>query len=666
MNSILNISGLTTLWEKTKGTSDIRIAILDGSIDIEHPCFQGAQIELAPTIAKDNLTNDMPSQHGTHVASIILGQHHSAIQGIAPLCQGLIIPIYPSNNDDKRICSQLDLARAINQAIAYGAHIINISGGELGVYGSADPILAKAIQQCVDSDILVVAAAGNNGCRCLHVPASISSVLAVGAMNAEGNPVSFSNWGDAYHHNGILALGIEIPGAEAKGDIVHASGTSFAAPIVSGVAALLLSLQIKSGMEPSPHAIRKILLETVAPCNQTKENCQHHLSGKLDIQSALTRLATLHKGMAGLSLNKPINTFYPASEGGGAGINNLLALPTQPNQHILQPTLNHLMRSSIVTDINAIPTDIAEAHNSGIQPAEFADMPSELESNINSVQPSAVAASDCGCNKTKASPTIAYVLGQIGVDFGTEAKRDAFIQLSGVNIYNATELLEYLKSDPASAANIIWTLSLDATVVYAIQPYGPFATHTYDRLKEFLEAQADEDVERVSIPGLISGSTRLMNGQEVPVLYPDLRGMYSWSTQDLITASIGEAPTEKAAALLHTQRIDGINNFLERIYYEVRNLGTSPQERAINFAATNAFQISAVFENAIKTNMKLEDISVERSPICRPGSDCWDVKLSFFNPAKRLEQARHVYRFTVDVSEVIPVSVGKIRNWDIY
>ena len=61
--------------------------------------------------------------------------------------------------------------------------------------------------------------------------------------------------------------------------------------------------------------------------------------------------------------------------------------------------------------------------------------------------------------------------------------------------------------------------------------------------------------------------------------------------------------------------------------------------------------------------MDLDTIEVERSPICRQYSDCWDVKLMFFNPSKVFEQARKVYRFTVDVSDVVPVMVGDVRSW---
>jgi hypothetical protein len=63
--------------------------------------------------------------------------------------------------------------------------------------------------------------------------------------------------------------------------------------------------------------------------------------------------------------------------------------------------------------------------------------------------------------------------------------------------------------------------------------------------------------------------------------------------------------------------------------------------------------------------MELDEIDVVRSPICRPESDCWDVKLTFFDPSRMLDRARKVYRFTVDVSDVTPVTVGSVRSWSV-
>ncbi|MFC7419721.1 PatA/PatG family cyanobactin maturation protease [Iodobacter arcticus] len=678
MGNISSITGLVNLWAETTGSSEICIAVLDGSVDMNHPCFTGAQLQQVDTLSYSHAKQGLASEHGTQVASIIWGQHGSDVQGIAPHCRGIIIPIYSSDHAANRTCSQLDLARAINQAISLGAHIINISGGELSSSGIASPILEKAIQQCIDSDILVIAAAGNDGCRCLHVPASIASVLAVGAMDNNGEPLAFSNWGDVYQKNGILALGVDIPGAVPGGMITSLSGTSFAAPIISGVAALLLSLQLKQGHEPSPQRIRSALLETADPCDAHHTNakeCERVLVGRLNITQAHTWLNTIYQTKSdvgivelGFPIPEAIDFLHPV-------------IPSINNSH--QPQLAKSQKTAFtapfgihcstyrrnnMNDSILIPqAAFVDSTDISASSAEYTTTSSASNSPASSaIQASEVVASDCGCQKGKTPPANAYVLGQIGYDFATESQRDAFTQLSGINIHDPHELLTYLKSNPSAASNMIWTLCMDATVVYAIQPYGPFANHSYDRLQEFLASQlSPNSVDRVSIPGLISGSTRLMNGQEIPVLFPDLRGMYSWSTAALISANIGPAPTDKKDALLHEKKSDGIRNFLDRIYYEVRNLGITPQDRAMNYAATNAFQVADVYSNAIQADMKLDVIDVERSPICRPGSDCWDVKITFFNPAKRLEQARHVYRFTIDVSEVIPVTVGKIRHWDV-
>ena len=142
--------------------------------------------------------------------------------------------------------------------------------------------------------------------------------------------------------------------------------------------------------------------------------------------------------------------------------------------------------------------------------------------------------------------------------------------------------------------------------------------------------------------------------------------MFNWTTAALVNAVCGKRPSKDAKGQeveAYSRKCEGVRNFLERVYHELRNLGTTSQERAINFSATNAFNVTQIFESALKDGLDLDTIEVERSPICRPESDCWDVKLTFFKPAKVFEQARKVYRFTVDVSDVVPVTAGPVRSW---
>jgi cyanobactin maturation PatA/PatG family protease len=268
---------------------------------------------------------------------------------------------------------------------------------------------------------------------------------------------------------------------------------------------------------------------------------------------------------------------------------------------------------------------------------------------------------------------LVYALGSLGFDFGAEARRDSIVQHMPApakdtppNPYDPGQLLAYLEKNPWDAGAIIWTLTLDSTPIYAIRPEGPFAAEAYKRLGEVLREKLAEGVERISVPGVIAGKVMLMNGQVVPVIQPDVRGMYSWTTGALVRAVAGTPPPESAPPkdkAAHRQKANAVGNFLERVYYEIRNLGVTPQDRALNFTATNAFNAQKVFESAMREEMDLDTIEVERSPICRLDSDCWDVKLLFFFPQRQVQTVRKAHRFTVDVSDIVPVMVGSVRAW---
>jgi hypothetical protein len=63
---------------------------------------------------------------------------------------------------------------------------------------------------------------------------------------------------------------------------------------------------------------------------------------------------------------------------------------------------------------------------------------------------------------------------------------------------------------------------------------------------------------------------------------------------------------------------------------------------------------------------RLDTVEVDRSTICRPDSDCLDVTFKFFDPENVLTKARQVYQYTIDVSDTVPVPVGRLRSWAVY
>jgi cyanobactin maturation PatA/PatG family protease len=647
---LARLPGIRHLWEESQSAENLTIAVLDGPVDLSHECFRGANVSFAGTTFDDNSSDGAASHHGTHVASLIFGQPGTSVHGVAPRCRGLVIPIFSEAADGAlKPASQVELARAISLAVGHGANVINISAGQFEPSGKAHPALEAAVQLCAKNNVLIVAAAGNNGCQCLHVPAAIDSVLVVGAMDEDGKPMEFSNWGEPYETTGVLALGKDIKGAVPGGATGAQSGTSCATPIVSGVAALLLDVQQRQDGQRDVHEVRRAIIETAIDCNQEPvSDCRRLLAGRLNIRGALTKILKGAESEMSDQMNSAETPAIPRSTESCSA-----ASPTVAAQS--------------TAAVSATPAERSE---------------SDAAASTNGEAGSSVYAAACKCGGGETQ--LVYEIGKIGYDFRTETNLDYFIQQAAehpvtkepLNPGIPSDLLLHFDANPYDASALTWLLLHDNTPIYAIQPVGPFAAETFAKLREFLTDQLSEEVDRVSIPGMVAGKATLLNGQSVPVIVPDIRGMYDWTTAALILDVLGDPPAgypENEEEITSESPVefqnyknskDDVKVFLNRVYYDTRNFGLSPQERALNYAATNAFQVAEVFKSAIKDGYKLAGIDVERSLVCRPGADCWDVKLSFFNPPKRFEVAKRVYRFTIDVTETIPVTVGEIRSWE--
>ena len=648
-----SIPGLKKLWAETRGDPKICVAVLDGIVDQNHPCFDGADLTRLPSLVSGEANeNGSMSTHGTHVASIIFGQPDSPVEGIAPNCRGLIIPVFA---DDRLRLSQLDLARAIEQAVNAGANIINVSAGQLTDEGEADTWLEKSVQLCQENNVLLIAATGNDGCECLHVPASLPTVLAVGAMDDQGKPTHFSNWGGEYQNQGILAPGENILGAKPGGGTTRLNGTSFATPIVSGVVALLLSLQLKRGEKPDPQKVRTALLATAAPCNPKDTDEQNRcLMGKLNISDAIEFLI-------GETMSEELDLETVEASGCGCGGN--------PDEIILDEQLE-------TTEFKLPEVVPSQIEPVAVSPAvsPIINQPNPVNTMSNSTN--FVTASEAPSEV--AGKNLAYALGVLGYDFGSEARRDSFKQLMpGVSVegtmipanpYDARQMVDYLAENLPEAKALIWTLNLELTPIYAIEPVGGFSRDVYEVLQSLLDGQiqAETDpnfVQRVSIPGVLTGrSVKLFSGQVVPVIeINNTRGLYGWKVNTLVDAAIASVQEQSNDANEDAIRRT-LSSFLNRIYYDLRNLGTTSQDRALNFASTNAFQAASTFAQAVGAGYELDSINVEKSPFCRLDSDCWDVKLKFFDP-ENSRRAKKIYRFTIDVSDTIPVTLGEVRSW---
>jgi subtilisin family serine protease len=169
------LTGLQSLQRDTLGEPEICVAVIDGPVDLTHPCFEGADLHRIETLVQDPAGSGRMSAHGTHVASLIFGQPNSPVPGVAPKCTGLIVPVFRDYQEGH--LPQLDLARAIEQAVQHGAHVISVSGGERSPNGQADAMLERALRLCGRPPIQMAEAPASARFRCDVSLATISTCV---------------------------------------------------------------------------------------------------------------------------------------------------------------------------------------------------------------------------------------------------------------------------------------------------------------------------------------------------------------------------------------------------------------------------------------------------------------------------------------------------------
>lgn len=216
------------------GKHSVTVAVIDTGVDMKHPDLKA---QLLPSYnAANPASPGIKDIHGTHVAGIIGAAANNGVgaHGINPNVKILPIDVFNGGWG----ASDYAIAQGILYAMEKGAKVINMS---LGGYFSS-PILEDAVKKAIDAGVTVVAAAGNESTDMYSVPASYEGVISVGATDSENHLANFSNYGPSVD---IVAPGVDIYSTvydPAKGSsFAELSGTSMAAPIVAGVASLILS-----------------------------------------------------------------------------------------------------------------------------------------------------------------------------------------------------------------------------------------------------------------------------------------------------------------------------------------------------------------------------------------------------------------------------------------
>jgi len=216
---------LTTTLDTYQGQGTI-IAVLDTGADLDHPTLAARLLAGRDIVNDDALPDDEGNGlgwgHGTHVTGILAK--------VAP--QSTILPVRVLDSNGRG--NTFTLAYAIEWAVNQGADVINLSLGT-----NADSlVLRDTIQKAIAQGVIVVAAAGNMNTDQPQYPASYPDVIAVTAVDANNQKAPFANYGAAWVDLAAPGVGIisTMVGPLGSGYATW-SGTSMAAPFVSGAAA---------------------------------------------------------------------------------------------------------------------------------------------------------------------------------------------------------------------------------------------------------------------------------------------------------------------------------------------------------------------------------------------------------------------------------------------
>ena len=223
-NGLLPWLGITT--DHSTWGAGVKVAVLDSGI-VPHSDLPGLtkSIEIVPFPQDLEKTHG----HGTAVASLIAGADASA-PGVAPGVELISIRI----SDESGQADSFAMAAGILAAVDSGADLINISMGTT----VDNPLIAEAVDYAEDHKALIVASSGNSEQSDATYPAAYPSVISVGSVDARGEHLDFSNYGNSLS---VTAPGYAVSAAWPGNRYTRISGTSASAPIVTGAIAATMS-----------------------------------------------------------------------------------------------------------------------------------------------------------------------------------------------------------------------------------------------------------------------------------------------------------------------------------------------------------------------------------------------------------------------------------------
>jgi subtilisin family serine protease len=269
-------------WNTTSGSATIIAASCDTGVDATHPDLQAQLLPGYNSEDRNTINTDPVSPHGTMTTGLIAATINNGT-GVAGMANVKVLPIRASNFGDGSAYHSA-LAHCIEYAADHGAKVVNMS------YEASSPVIDSAARYLSARGGLLIVSAGNAGAD-LSTQPDYASFLLVGATDSGNRRASWSNYGTPID---LVAPGVELLTTYPGAGYAYGSGTSFSAPLVSGVAALVYSLNPAF----TSSQVSAILLDSVvsASKNMAAQFGKGRLNAAAAVKLGVSRMTTKKPG----------------------------------------------------------------------------------------------------------------------------------------------------------------------------------------------------------------------------------------------------------------------------------------------------------------------------------------------------------------------------------
>jgi thermitase len=259
----------------TRGSSSVRVAVIDTGVDSSHRELRGKVVAQADfvdlggmdatqfigdTTGYDQVADDEVG-HGSHVAGIIAARGLDMDEGVVPDCDIVAVRVLATMRREGRLVGA-GIVDNINPGIKWAvdqgrADVLNVS---LGIRNAGGGLPHEDVVRCALSrNVTIVAASGNDGTPERYYPGALPGVCAVGAVDGEGRVTTFTSYGANIT---CVAPGTGVYSCFAHGTYATASGTSQASPFVAGAVAAMKSFAHEHGARLTNDVVFDVLRRT--------------------------------------------------------------------------------------------------------------------------------------------------------------------------------------------------------------------------------------------------------------------------------------------------------------------------------------------------------------------------------------------------------------------